>query len=320
MILTLTLNPTIDHIFIVEDFRLGELIRTDNETRTPSGKGIGSSLVIHELGGETIALGLNAGHAGRMLSAMLADQGIEHHLLTAQGETRIATVLVDRLTGKQSTMSAPTLHASERELSQLIATLRVYASKAWGMIFAGSLPPGLPVDTYATLLKSAHQDGLFTLLDTSGATLQRGIEALPSILKINGDELLMLRPDIELMVGSPEHIQNSLMKLSEFVGVWASEAIIVTLGDSGTLAVTPEGCYFVRPPSVHVTNTTGAGDAVSGGLMLALSRGESWRDALRLGTAAAASVVMNAGTAICQRAQVQELISQVITERMQTDD
>jgi fructose-1-phosphate kinase PfkB-like protein len=45
--------------------------------------------------------------------------------------------------------------------------------------------------------------------------------------------------------------------------------------------------------------------------MLARSRGADWREALALGTAAAAAVVMNDGTAICQRAQVEALLPQV---------
>jgi 6-phosphofructokinase 2 len=92
---------------------------------------------------------------------------------------------------------------------------------------------------------------------------------------------------------------------------WASDALIITLGERGVLTVTAEGWYDVRPPTVPVTNTAGAGDALSGGIMLARSRGADWQAALALGTAAAASVVMNEGTAICQREQVDALLSQV---------
>jgi len=45
--------------------------------------------------------------------------------------------------------------------------------------------------------------------------------------------------------------------------------------------------------------------------MLARSRGDDWSTALALGTAAAASVVMNEGTGICRREQVEELLPQV---------
>ncbi len=94
-ILTLTLNPAIDHVLWVDHFQLGHTLRATNETRTPSGKGVGSSLVLHELGADTTAFGFAAGLTGSMLTALLDQAGIPHELLPASGETRIATLIVD---------------------------------------------------------------------------------------------------------------------------------------------------------------------------------------------------------------------------------
>ena len=109
-------------------------------------------------------------------------------------------------------------------------------------------------------------------------------------------------------------------ELAGYLGQWARQAIVITLGERGSLAVTNEGSWIVRPPRVPVVNTAGAGDALDGGLMLARSRGQAWPDALALGTAAAASVVMNEGTAICRREEVYELLAHVRVERLWTDD
>ena len=220
MILTLTPNPAIDRTTFVRDFRLGAVVRAEREVVTPSGKGVDASLVIHELGGETVALGLNAGLTGDLLAAMLDRWGIAHDFCAADGETRTATVLVDLSAGEQSTISASSLRATAVHLDRLLATLDRHAGCAWGLICGGSLPPGLPSDGYAHLLCRARDRGLVTLLDTSG-------------------------------------------------------------------------------------------DALNGGLMLARSRGGGWPAALAWGTAAAASVVMNDGTAVCHRRQVETLLPQV---------
>jgi fructose-1-phosphate kinase PfkB-like protein len=84
--------------------------------------------------------------------------------------------------------------------------------------------------------------------------------------------------------------------------------------------VTAEASYVVHPPVVPVVNTAGAGDALDAGLMLARSRGQDWPAALALGSAAAASVVMNEGTAICRREQVEELVTQVRVTMWTTDE
>ena len=356
VVLTLTPNPTIDRVVFCRDFRLGTVVRAEREMVIPSGKGVDASLVIHELGGDTVVLGLVAGLQGRLHEDLLDEWGIAHDMVPASGETRMAIVLVDLSADEQSTISAPTLIAREDSLEQLLGRVERHARRSWGLICAGSLPPGLPEDSYAHLVRAARSCGLATLLDTSGTALRLGVRGLPDVLKINVHELQALsnvawlhnsglsRSRVCAQRGFaipgrlPTRIANPLRALildllslealqepsseakalrewlSDRLGEWASEAIVITLGRQGALAVTTEGAFRVRPPSVPAVNTAGAGDALDAGIMLARSRGAGWPAALALGTAAAASVVMNEGTAICRREQVEEMLSQVRVE------
>ena len=312
MILTLTPNPAIDRTTFVRDFRLGAVVRAEREVVTPSGKGVDASLVIHELGGETVALGLNAGLTGDLLAAMLDRWGIAHDFCAADGETRTATVLVDLSAGEQSTISASSLRATAVHLDRLLATLDRHAGCAWGLICGGSLPPGLPSDGYVHLLCRARDRGLVTLLDTSGEALRYGVAGQPHVVKVNRHELSALDPGIaDLDLRSPGGLVDLATVLDGVVGQWATGALVVTLGGEGALGVTVTGTYYARPPRVPASNTAGAGDALNGGLMLARSRGGGWPAALAWGTAAAASVVMNDGTAVCHRRQVETLLPQV---------
>ena len=312
MILTLTPNPTIDRTTFVRNFRLGTVVRAEREVVTPSGKGVDASLVVHELGGDTVALGLNAGLTGRLLAFMLDRWGIAHDFCVAEGETRMSTVLVDIAAGEQSTISTATLAATEAHLALLCDVMDRYAGRAWGLICGGSLPPGLPHDAYACVLRHARRLGMMTLLDTSGDALCYGVAGLPHVLKVNRHELATLDTEIERVDGDNTAVIHSLARrLAGFLGQWASDALVVTLGRQGALAVAKDGACFARPPGVPSSNTAGAGDALSGGLMLARSRGDGWPAALVLGTAAAASVVMNEGTAVCRRDQVWSLLPQV---------
>lgn len=317
MILTLTPNPTIDRTICVRNFRLGTAVRGERETVVPSGKGVGASLVIHELGGETVALGLKAGLTGDWHARLLDEQAIAHDFIAAQGETRTAIVLVDVAAQDQSTISAATLSATPEHLPQLQALLDRHAGRAWGLICAGSLPPGLPPDSYARLLRHARQRALTTLLDSSGESLRQGVAGLPHVLKVNRVELQALdpgTPDVQENAGedgSIDDLAELAERLAGHLGQWASDALIVTLGRRGALAVTTVGCYHAQPPRTPVVSTAGAGDALSGAIMLARSRGAGWPAALSLGTAAATSVLMNEGTAICHREQVEEILPQV---------
>jgi len=99
--------------------------------------------------------------------------------------------------------------------------------------------------------------------------------------------------------------------LAPRIGEWAAQALIITLGKQGALAITPEGRWYVPALSAPVVSPAGAGDAVSAGLMMARYQGKSWQDALALGTAMAAAVVSNPGTCEAYPHQVEAFLPQV---------
>ncbi len=72
-------------------------------------------------------------------------------------------------------------------------------------------------------------------------------------------------------------------------------AVVVTLGARGALAVQGDAVIAIVAPPVSVVDTTGAGDALVGALAAALDRGTSLRDALAEGVAAGSLACAGAG-------------------------
>ena len=66
-------------------------------------------------------------------------------------------------------------------------------------------------------------------------------------------------------------------------------------------------------PAVRVKSSVGAGDSMVGGIVLSLARGRAMGEAVRFGVAAGAAAVMNPGTALCRREDVERLYPQVMT-------
>jgi fructose-1-phosphate kinase PfkB-like protein len=225
-------------------------------------------------------------------------------------------VLIDLDLGDQSTISASTLRATRAHVGLLAEAIDQHAAGAWGLICGGSLPAGLPLDAYAHWVRRAQERGLVALLDTSGEALRRGVAACPDILKVNRHEMAML--DAELLDG--DRLHSLAARLRGRLGDWAARAIVLTRGEEGALAVTEEAAYVARSLRVPVANTAGAGDALAGAIMLYLGRGHGWPTAMAAGTAAAASVVMDEGTAVCHRDQVEEWISKVQVTRLPWED
>jgi 1-phosphofructokinase family hexose kinase len=314
MILTVTANPTIDRVLFVRNFAMQDVLRAEREVVSPSGKGIDVALVLHELGAATLAIALNAGLSGKMLAELLAARGLPCRFVAAEGETRMAALLTDLADGRQSTILAPTLTAGPQQLTALGDQVRQAAGRAWGLVCAGSLPPGLPPDSWANLIALGRDLGLVTLLDSSGVGLRAGVAGLPHILKVNGRELAELADAAAPALPNwraPDRLLPLAQALRARLGIWASDALIITLGAAGAVAVTAEQMLYAPAPTVQVVSAAGAGDAVAAGVMLARRRGQSWAAALQLGVAAAAAVVINEGTAVCRAADVQRLLAQV---------
>jgi 1-phosphofructokinase family hexose kinase len=318
MILTVTANPTIDRVLFVRDFAMQDVVRAEREVVSPSGKGIDVAMILHEMGAKTLAISLNAGLSGAMLAALLERRGVACHFIEARGETRTAALITDLAHGRQSTILAPTLTAGPPQLQSMIDAVAAHAPNSWGLVCAGSLPPGLPTNAWAQLLHTGHDQGLVTLLDSSGIGLQQGIAGLPDILKINGRELAELARDYGEVVppwSAPDQYAALATWLRDHLGKWARSALIITLGAAGALAVTTEEMAYVPAPTVPLVSAAGAGDAVAAGVMVARRHGQGWTDALSLGVAAAAAVVQNEGTAVCTAQQIHDLLPLITTRQ-----
>ena len=74
MIYTVTMNPSLDYVMGVENFREGIVNRTAEEAILPGGKGINVSAMLRQLGGETMALGFLAGFTGDEIRRSLRDR------------------------------------------------------------------------------------------------------------------------------------------------------------------------------------------------------------------------------------------------------
>lgn len=308
MILTVTPSPTLDRVVFVRHFRLGAILRAEKEVLGPSGKGVDASLVLHQLGHPTLATGLMAGHNGRLAVTLLDEMGIDHDFVWAEGETRHALVLVDLALQEQSTVTVPSLRATEHHFQMLVDVIGRHLPAARSVILAGSLPAGWPVDAYTRLIARCQEAGVPTLLDTSGPPLAAALAArgtFPDIVKANLDELRGLGTRID---DTPDDVARVAAALQARL---ANEAVIVTLGDRGAIVAAGADLWYTRPPSVPVANTAGAGDALAACVAWGRATGQDWPSTLRLATAAAAAVVETEATAHCEPTEVERLLEQV---------
>ncbi len=173
------------------------------------------------------------------------------------------------------------------EWSLFLAEFRELLGPATVVTLSGSLPPGVPLDGYATLIALAASAGVPTVLDSSGPALLAGMRAAPSVAKPNTDELAAL-------LGTLCHVtarRPGPHGLAEAVRSVAAGPVVVSRGAAGLLAVIADEVWECAPPVLVEGNPTGAGDACVAALARGLRDHVPWPDLLSDAVALSAAAV-----------------------------
>jgi len=309
MIATITLNPSLDRTVIVDGLKVNESNRWTSVHHYAGGKGIDVSRAIHEMGGQTIAYGFIGGDEGRTLEVKLDEEGVPFSFTPIEQETRVNFIIADTRASQQTIINAPGPHISKRELARFLKKLRgIYPSPEL-MVASGSVPPGVPIDIYYTIVQEAKSHRVRTILDSAGQWLEEGIKAKPYLIKPNireAEELLKTELPTE------EAITKAALNLIE-MGV---EIAVISRGKDGIIAAAKDGVFKAVPPPVKVRSAVGAGDCTIAGLALKLAWGEPLIEACRLAVAMGTAAVLTPGTELAHRADVEKLLPQIKVSRV----
>jgi 6-phosphofructokinase 2 len=307
-IVTLTLNPTIDSSCQADEVRPVRKIRTFDERYDPGGGGINAARVIHELGGEAIAVYLAGGLTGQAFNHMVDAIGLAHRAVPISGLTRVAHTVYERSTGLEYRFvpEGPEIHEEEWQ-----ACLRELATLDYDYLVAsGSLPKGLPDDFYVQVARMAADRGARMVLDTSGKALELALASGVYLVKPNLREL-------EAAVGRTlREAAEQEAAARQLIAQGGAEIVTVSLGADGALLATGEGCYRLRAPRITPRSAVGAGDSFVAAMTLGLAQGRPPKDAFALAVAAGTAAVLTMGTELCRREDVERIYRQITAEQV----
>ena len=304
-IATLTMNPAIDKSSAVNQVVAEWKLRCDPPAYEPGGGGINVSRAMRKLGGDSVAFYLAGGLAGRMLIDLLDQEGLQHRAMSIAGVTRENFTVLEKSTGRQYRFGMPGPTVQEAEWRRCLDEIIPLLSQIDYLVASGRLPPGVPPEFYAQLARLARKHNTRLVVDTSGEALRLAVEEGVFMIKPN------LREFAELMGRESVDGLEEERLARELVATGRSETVVVSLGAAGVLAASAEGAERVRAPLVPIISKVGAGDSTVAGIVLALARGRSWREAVRFGVAAGAAAVMTPGTELCRREDAERLYAQL---------
>lgn len=312
-ILTMTLNPALDVSTSVGAVIPGPKLRCDEPRYDPGGGGINVSRAIKRLGGSSRAFAALGGETGATFRALLEGEDITVELFKLDGNTRQAFAVLDKSTGQQFRFQLPCPAWSQSQTDRLIKALKPLLTKGSIAVLSGSTPTGVSADIAATINCMAVERGARLILDTSGA-------ALIAAAANPGPPFFLLRMDgAEATEVSGRNFATPV-ELADYgkqlIEGGVAEQLVMSMGAKGTVGVSLDQRFFCAPPKIKPLSAVGAGDSMVAAIALELSRGGSFRDAVRHGVAAAGSAVLTPATELCSKATADEILGRVVTQEV----
>ena len=309
MIVTLTVNPAIDHTISVDRLAFEDRAYIDSKGDSAGGRGINAAGVIHSFGGKTLAIFPSGGKNGKRLEQFLSTCGFPTLAVPISHEIRTNLTITDRQ-GLTVSLNEPGPHLDKAELERLEKAVEKSLQGATWLLICGSLPPGAPSDFYARLIEKARRKKVKTLLDTAGDALREGVEAAPTVVSPNQQEA-------ESLLNRSLVTRNHFLEAVARIRAMGPDMVILSLGSRGAMGAVKDSVIEAIPPRVEVLCPIGAGDALSAAFAWSLERNGDFTDAVRWGVAAGTASATLPGLRLASLAQATEVYGQVEVRRIE---
>lgn len=297
-IYTVTLNPSLDYLVTVDDFRLGLTNRTSSERIMPGGKGINVSIALKNLGIASVAYGFQAGFTGDEIAGRLADMGISTDFVRAgEGVNRINVKLLSaegtEINGAGPRIDAEAIDALLRKLDALQA--------GDILVLSGSVPLSVPSDIYTRIMERLKNRSVEIVVDAADELLKNALSYHPFLIKPNRQEMGEL---FETEFTDRASVIPYAKKLQEL----GARNVLVSMGCEGAVLLTEGGTVCSQAaPAGQPINTVGAGDSMVAGFLTGWTERRDYEYAFRMGLAAGSASAFS--ESFCTRDEVEALLA-----------
>ncbi|HEY6390352.1 MAG TPA: PfkB family carbohydrate kinase, partial [Bryobacteraceae bacterium] len=163
MIITLTINPSVDRNVFVDRLVFEDRAYILSRSDSAGGRGINASRVIHSFGSKTLAVVTSGGPNGEQLEKLLGKAGFPVKVVAIKNEIRNNFTITDRQ-GLAVKLNERGPAISPEELASVEKTIESRLEGASWLMLCGSIPPDVSPDFYTKLIRMAREKRVKTLL------------------------------------------------------------------------------------------------------------------------------------------------------------
>lgn len=318
MIYTVTFNPSLDYIVGVDGFKTGKVNRTAEELILPGGKGINVSIVLQNLGMESIPLGFAGGFTGEEIRRLLKERKVEEQFVRVKkGISRINVKLRslenmpdgEKTVSEESEINGMGPEISGEELETFYRQLDTL-QKGDILVLAGSIPTVLPPTIYRDIMKRLQKRKVMIVVDATKDLLVNVLEYHPFLIKPNNYELGEI---FGVTLQTKEDVVLYAKKLQE---MGAGNVLVSMAGDGAVLVAEDGSVYRAEAPEGRVRNSVGAGDSMVGGFLYGYLNSGTYEDAFYYGICSGSASAFSENLAT--RKEVEKLLKKMKQQNMET--
>lgn len=274
MIVSLTLNPSLDRTIVVDRLVPGSVLRTSEPTLEPGGKGVNLTMALTSNGIPSIAVLPVGGAEGSELQNLLDAAMVDSRCLAVTGRTRSNISVVDH-DGTVTKLNEPGSALLDHEVNALTDLVSNCVSAGDWVVMSGSVPPDFTAGQLKSLASRLSALGIHLAVDTSGNALIAAIDAQPRLIKPNRDEL-------EKIAGTSLDCISDVIAAAAAVRDRGVELVLVSLGADGAVLLGPTGVLVGTSRVEYPRSNVGAGDCFLAGFLSKFSVDETDVDAAML--------------------------------------
>lgn len=306
MIITITLNPSLDLNIYVDKLKKNQNNRTKSMKYDIGGKATHVSLVLSALGIENIATGIMGGNNGKTVIRMMEDREVHCDFVFQEGdETRVTYIVVQEEEEGTYMLTESGFSIKPATIEKLKQKIKEIVHEGDLVVISGGIPPGIDIGNYSDLLSLIEEIGGRLIIDTSGKCLAEAVKHKPYLIKPNEVELR------ELIGYRPTDAEECIEELKK-LNAQGIEIVALSLGEKGSIISTKDKTLRVNPPDVVQVNDTGCGDVFLGGAVGMLYQEKDLDEVFRFATALSASKATKRGTSEFSLEEAKKFMEEVI--------
>ncbi|WP_433663196.1 1-phosphofructokinase family hexose kinase [Nocardia sp. CA-128927] len=311
-ILTVTMNPTVDISLEVDRLHAEGKNRAVVRSVQGGGGGINVARCVGKLGGSAVALHTYGREVGQRLNRLLDEEGLAHRGVEISSDTREAVVVAETHPWHSYHLVPPGAELTAIEQDRCIQAIIAAAQQFPYIVLTGSVPPGLPDDFCARLVRRIDPSSTRVVLDIAGAQLR-------GVLTENSFAIRLDRREAAGLIGRPIECFDDAQTANDLLlASGATGNAITTVGALGAVYSNVAFHHCISAPTAEepLCSDACAGDSLVGAFTYQLAAGADCLHASEFGVAAAAATVMRPGTEVFEPATVDALQAAVRVHRI----